>query len=39
MRQFGAGVGVVDRIVEGKADVPVFAGLADGLSAAQQESA
>lgn len=37
--QFCAGVGVADRVVEGEADVPVFTGFADRLSAAQQQGA
>ena len=35
--QFGAGVGIADRVVEGEADIPVFARLADRLAAAQQQ--
>ena len=37
MGQFGAGIGVADRVVEGEADVPVFPGFANGLPAPQQQ--
>ena len=35
--QFGAGVGIADRVVEREADIPVFARLADRLATAQQQ--
>ena len=35
--EFGAGVGVADRVVQREADIPVFAGLAYWLTTAQEQ--
>ena len=35
--EFGAGVGIADRVVQREADIPVFAGLADWLATAQEQ--
>ena len=37
MSEFGAGVGIAERVVEGEADIPVFTRLAHGLAATQQQ--
>ena len=37
LREFGAGVGIADRVVQREADIPVFAGLTYRLTTAQEQ--